>query len=61
MAVSLFSVDDGELLVGAALLHDIGYAPDLARTGFQSNTIKYSLRMYRSSAQIARIWSTRRV
>ncbi len=30
----LFSVDDCELLVGAALLHDIGYAPELIRTGF---------------------------
>jgi hypothetical protein len=30
----LFSVDDGELLVGAALLHDIGYAPELVGTGF---------------------------
>jgi putative nucleotidyltransferase with HDIG domain len=29
----LFSVDDGELLVSAALLHDIGYAPDLVDTG----------------------------
>lgn len=30
----LFSVDDCELLVGAALLHDIGYAPDLVAIGF---------------------------
>jgi hypothetical protein len=30
----LFSVGDGELLVGAALLHDIGYAPELVDTGF---------------------------
>jgi hypothetical protein len=30
----LFAVDDGELLIGAALLHDVGYAPDLAVTGF---------------------------
>jgi hypothetical protein len=30
----LFSVDDCELLVGAALLHDIGYAPELVNTGF---------------------------
>lgn len=36
MAAPLFSVDDGELLVGAALLHDIGYAPDLASTGFHA-------------------------
>jgi putative nucleotidyltransferase with HDIG domain len=36
VAVPLFSVDDGELLVGAALLHDIGYAPDLASTGFHA-------------------------
>ena len=36
VAGSLFSVDDGELLVGAALLHDIGYAPDLASTGFHA-------------------------
>lgn len=26
--------EDGETLVAAALLHDIGYAPELARTGF---------------------------
>jgi hypothetical protein len=30
----LFTVEDYELLVGAALLHDIGYAPDLIGTGF---------------------------
>jgi len=30
----LFSVDDCELLVGTALLHDIGYAPDLVGSGF---------------------------
>jgi hypothetical protein len=30
----LFSVDDGELLIAAALLHDIGYAPNVAKTGF---------------------------
>jgi hypothetical protein len=30
----LFSADDCELLVGAALLHDIGYAPELVDTGF---------------------------
>jgi HD domain-containing protein len=30
----LFSADDRELLVGAALLHDIGYAPELVGTGF---------------------------
>ena len=34
VAVALFSVEDGDLLVGAALLHDIGYAPELAHTGF---------------------------
>jgi putative nucleotidyltransferase with HDIG domain len=28
--------DDGEVLICAAWLHDIGYAPDLARTGFHS-------------------------
>lgn len=27
-------VDDGDLLVAAAWLHDIGYAPDLVQTGF---------------------------
>jgi hypothetical protein len=30
----LFSADDCELLIGAAWLHDIGYAPELACTGF---------------------------
>jgi hypothetical protein len=30
----LFSLGDCELLVGAALLHDIGYAPDLVGTSF---------------------------
>ena len=30
----LLSVQDGELLISAALLHDIGYASDLALTGF---------------------------
>jgi HD domain len=33
-AVALFSIEDGELLIGAALLHDIGYSPDLVGTGF---------------------------
>lgn len=33
-AASLFSIDDGKLLIGAALLHDVGYAPDLVATGF---------------------------
>lgn len=32
-AAPLFG-DDGELLVAAALLHDIGYAPELVDTGF---------------------------
>ena len=36
VAAPLFLVDDGELLVGAALLHDIGYAPDLASSGFHA-------------------------
>jgi hypothetical protein len=34
VAAPLFSVDDYELLVGTALLHDIGYAPELVDTGF---------------------------
>lgn len=34
IAAPLFSVDDCELLVSAALLHDIGYAPELICTGF---------------------------
>jgi putative nucleotidyltransferase with HDIG domain len=34
VAAALFSLDDGELLIGAALLHDIGYAPELIDTGF---------------------------
>ncbi len=34
VAAPLFSVHDCELLVGAALLHDIGYAPELVETGF---------------------------
>lgn len=33
-AAASFSVEDGELLVGSALVHDIGYAPELASTGF---------------------------
>ncbi|WP_106185552.1 HD domain-containing protein [Umezawaea tangerina] len=33
-AVGLFPVEDGRLLVAAAMLHDIGYAPNLALTGF---------------------------
>jgi hypothetical protein len=33
LVAPLFSVDDGELLVSAALLHDIGYAPHLVDTG----------------------------
>lgn len=31
-----FSADDGNLLIVASLLHDIGYAPELAATGFHS-------------------------
>jgi hypothetical protein len=34
MVVPLFSEGDEELLVAAALLHDVGYAPDLVHTGF---------------------------
>lgn len=34
MVAPLLSVGDCELLVGAALLHDIGYAPELVETGF---------------------------
>lgn len=34
VVVPMFSVDDAELLTGAALLHDIGYAPDVVDTGF---------------------------
>ncbi|MGH7931157.1 MAG: HD domain-containing protein, partial [Candidatus Binatia bacterium] len=32
----LFSGDDAELLISAAFLHDIGYAPDLVSTGFHA-------------------------
>lgn len=34
VAAPLFSVDDRRLLIAAALLHDVGYAPDLTATGF---------------------------
>lgn len=34
IAVALFSEEEGALLVAAALLHDVGYAPDVAHTGF---------------------------
>jgi hypothetical protein len=34
VVVPLLSPGDGELLMSAALLHDIGYAPDLVITGF---------------------------
>lgn len=34
IAAPLFWKDNGKLLIGAALLHDVGYAPDLAVTGF---------------------------
>ncbi|HEY3690136.1 MAG TPA: HD domain-containing protein [Pseudonocardiaceae bacterium] len=34
IAQPLFSQSDGELLAAAAILHDIGYAPDLVRSGF---------------------------
>jgi hypothetical protein len=33
-AATLFSAEDQEVLVTAAILHDIGYAPHLAITGF---------------------------
>ncbi|MFD8739129.1 HD domain-containing protein [Streptomyces sp. NPDC059618] len=32
--IALILGDDAELLEAAAVLHDIGYAPDLAKTGF---------------------------
>lgn len=35
LAAPLFG-EDAELLIAAALLHDIGYAPDLADTGFHA-------------------------
>lgn len=34
LAARTLSREDGDLLVAAALLHDIGYAPSLASTGF---------------------------
>ncbi len=34
VAAPLFAMDDCELLVAAALLHDVGYAPELVGTGF---------------------------
>lgn len=33
-AASLFSAEEAKLLVAAALLHDVGYAPEIAFTGF---------------------------
>jgi len=35
-AAELFSSDDQDVLIAAALLHDIGYAPHLVKTGFHS-------------------------
>src|SRR5947209_7611742 len=34
LAAPLLSARDGELMISAALLHDIGYAPDLVIRGF---------------------------
>lgn len=34
VAAPLFAVADGELLVAAAVLHDVGYSPEIAHTGF---------------------------
>lgn len=34
VAAPLFSDEDAALLVAAALLHDVGYAPDIAQSGF---------------------------
>lgn len=34
VATPLFPEDDATLLVAAALLHDVGYAPDIAHMGF---------------------------
>lgn len=34
VAASLFSDGEGELLVAAGLLHDVGYGPEIAMTGF---------------------------
>ncbi|MFG2962303.1 HD domain-containing protein [Streptomyces sp. NPDC048288] len=34
--IALILGDDADLLEAAAVLHDIGYAPDLAKTGFHS-------------------------
>jgi putative nucleotidyltransferase with HDIG domain len=36
--------DDAQLLEAAAVLHDVGYAPDLARTGFHPLDGAYFLR-----------------
>jgi putative nucleotidyltransferase with HDIG domain len=33
---AVLSVEDGDLLVAAALLHDVGYAPSLNRLGFHA-------------------------
>jgi hypothetical protein len=34
LVAPLFPVDDGKLLIAAALVHDIGYAPDVSNTEF---------------------------
>lgn len=34
VALPMFSEEDGEILVQAAILHDIGYSPQLVMTGF---------------------------
>jgi hypothetical protein len=36
LAAPLLTRDDAAQLVAAALLHDVGYAPDIAHTGFHS-------------------------
>lgn len=51
----LFPPDEGHLLVAAATLHDIGYAPKLAKTGFHPLDGAVFLRDSGYSVRLARL------
>jgi predicted hydrolase (HD superfamily) len=49
----MFSEADGELLTAAAILHDIGYAPEIAKTGFHPLDGARALRDATSNTRLA--------
>jgi len=52
VAAQLFNGLDGQALVGAAILHDVGYSPEIADTGFHPLDGARHLRQLRASDRL---------